>query len=310
MFFIGRNPMGLNHLSQRQTAGFALLFGAVLISTSSVWVKLADLAPTVSGFYRMAIGGGLLIVICVMTGRSLWHSSAYAFKLFLAALFFAVDLWLWHRSILFVGPGLATVLGNFQVFFMTLFGVVFLSERVGWRFLTGLGLAFLGLFLLVGVDWSNFDADYRTGVIYGLSTALAYTGFMLVMRQLQGMKSTLSPMSNLGVMSLMCAAILAVVALFDGDSFVIHDNQTLLSMISLGVFCQVLGWVIITRSMPLLATSLVGLILLLQPALSMLWDIVFFSRPTSTLDIIGFVAVMAGIYVASVRRKKAIRMNS
>jgi drug/metabolite transporter (DMT)-like permease len=300
----------MDQAKQRQTAAFALLFGAILISTSSVWVKLADLAPTVSGFYRMAIGGGLLIVICVMTGRPLWHSGAYTLKLFFAALFFAVDLWLWHRSIIFVGPGLATVLGNFQVFFMTLFGVLFLSERIGWRFLTGLGLAFIGLFLLVGVDWASFDAGYRKGVIFGLCTALAYTGFMLVMRQLQGMKSTLSPMSNLGVMSLMCAAILAVVAYIEGDSFVINDNQTLFSMVCLGVFCQVLGWVVITRSMPLLATSLVGLILLLQPALSMLWDIVFFSRPTSMVDMIGFVAVMIGIYVASVRRKKAIRMNS
>src|SRR3546814_9021646 len=31
---------------------------------------------------------------------------------------FAADLWLWHRSILLVGPGLATLLGNAQVFFM------------------------------------------------------------------------------------------------------------------------------------------------------------------------------------------------
>jgi len=302
--------MTLNHLNQRQPAAFALLFGAILISTSSVWVKLADLAPTVSGFYRMAIGGGLLIVICVMTGRQLWHSGAYSFKLFIAALFFAVDLWLWHRSIIFVGPGLATVLGNFQVFFMTLFGVLFLSERVGWRFMSGLGLAFIGLFLLVGVDWSQFDSDYRMGVVYGLLTAVAYTGFMLVLRQLQGLKDSLSPMSNLGMLSLMCAAILALIAVFEGDSFVIHDNQTLFSMISLGVFCQVVGWVVITRSMPLLATSLVGLILLLQPALSMLWDVVFFSRPTSMLDIAGFLAVMIGIYVASVRRKKVIRMNS
>lgn len=300
----------MDQVKQRQTAAFALVFGAILISTSSVWVKLADIAPTVSGFYRMAIGGGLLIVICVITGRQLWHSGAYTLKLFFAAAFFAVDLWLWHRSILFVGPGLATVLGNFQVFFMTLFGVLFLSERVGWRFLTGLGLAFIGLFLLVGVDWANFDADYRIGVVYGLLTAVAYTGFMLVLRQVQGMQSALSPMSNLGMVSLMCAGILAILAVFEGDSFAINDNQTLFSMISLGVFCQVIGWVMITRSMPLLATSLVGLILLLQPALSMLWDIVFFSRPTSTLDMIGFVAVMMGIYVASVRRKKPIRMNS
>lgn len=297
------------NLNQRQSATMALFFGAVLISTSSVWVKLADLAPTVSGFYRMAIGGLCLLLICLFTGRSLWHSGSYALKLLTAAVFFAVDLWLWHRSIIYVGPGLATVLGNFQVFFMTLFGVMFLHERVGWKFILGLGLAFVGLFLLVGVDWSNVNADYRWGVIFGLSTAVAYTGFMLVMRKLQGQHDTLSPMANLGVMSLFCAIILAVVALFEQQSFIIKDSQTLFSMISLGVFCQVLGWVVITRSMPLLATSVVGLLLLLQPALSMLWDILFFARPTTTLDVIGFLAVMAGIYVASIRGKRIMRSN-
>ncbi len=297
------------HLNKRQSATMALFFGAVLISTSSVWVKLADLAPTVSGFYRMAIGGVLLLFTCLLTGRTLWHSRAYGLKLLAAAAFFAIDLWLWHRSIIFVGPGLATVLGNFQVFFMTLFGVMFLHEKVGWKFILGLGLAFVGLFLLVGVDWSNVDTEYRWGVFFGLSTAVAYTGFMLVMRKLQGQSDTLSPMANLGVMSMFCAIILAVVGVFEQQSFAIKDTQSLLSMISLGVFCQVLGWVVITRSMPLLATSVVGLLLLLQPALSMLWDVIFFARPTTSLDVLGFLAVMAGIYVASMRRKRAIRFN-
>ena len=60
---------------------------------------------------------------------------------------FAADLWLWHRSILLVGPGLSTLLANTQVFFMALAGVWFYRERIGPRFVAGITLAFAGLWL-------------------------------------------------------------------------------------------------------------------------------------------------------------------
>ncbi len=282
-----------------------MLFAAFLISTSSVWVRLAQMAPTPIGFYRMAIGGGVLVLLCLLRGVPLWRNAAYAGWLFIAALFFAADLWLWHRSIVFVGPGLATVLGNFQVFFMTLFGVLFLKEKIGVRFLFGLALTLSGLFLLVGVDWSLLSAEYRLGVYYGVGTAVAYTGFMLALRHVQSRPGALPAMSNLGVASLLTALILAVQTRIEGHSFAIHDGLTLFSVLALGLLCQVLGWVLITRSMPKLPTSIVGLLLLLQPTLSMVWDVVFFHRPTDAGDAAGLGLVLVGIYLAMLRRRRS-----
>src|SRR3546814_1663894 len=88
--------------------------------------------------------------------------------------FFAADLWLWHRSILLVGPGLATLLGNAQVFFMALAGVLLFRERVGPRFLGGLLLAFAGLWLMLGSNWSQLPPQYRWGVWLGLGTGVCY----------------------------------------------------------------------------------------------------------------------------------------
>jgi len=280
-----------------------MLLAALIISTSSVWVKVADMGASAIGFYRMFIGGVVLLMLCLYQGKSLWRNLSYTKWLVLGAVFFAADLWFWHRSIQYVGPGLATVLGNVQVFFMTLFGYLFFKETIGLKFFLGLTFTFFGLFLLVGLEWQGFSTTYQLGVLYGLLTAISYTGFMLSLRHAQSQPNTLTPMANLGVLSIICATILAAVVVFEGDSFMIPDLTSGLSILALGVFCQVIGWVLITKTMPSLPTSIVGLLLLLQPAMSMVWDVIFFQRPTTWLDVMGLVLVLSGIYLATLKRR-------
>lgn len=282
-----------------------ILIAAVIISTSSVWVKIAQVAPSVSGFYRMFIGGILLLIICGVQRKQLWRNWSHFFWLFLAAVFFAFDLYFWHRSIFYIGPGLATVLGNFQVFFMALAGYLFFKEKIGLAFIIGLLVTIAGLFILVGINWSDLSAQYKTGVVYGLLTALSYTGFMLSMRHVQSNKNGLSAFANLGIMSIICALLLFVQLSIEGLNITIPSTQSLVSLLILGIVCQVIGWLLITQSMPNLPASIVGVVLLLQPALSMLWDILFFDRPMGMLDFIGLGMVLAGVYLATLKKSKS-----
>ncbi len=58
-----------------------------------------------------------------------------------------------------------------------------------------------------------------------------------------------------------------------------------------------MGWLIITRALPQIRVSLVGMILLLQPALSFVWDILFFNRDTTLVSLTGIVITLAAIYL-------------
>ena len=280
-----------------------MLVAAIIISTSSVWVKTAAVAPSVSGFYRMFIGGTVLLAICFIQRLRLWHNTKHLLWLFLAGFFFACDLFFWHRSIFFVGPGLATVLGNFQVFFMALAGYLFYREIIRLTFFIGLISTMTGLFLMVGINWSDLTGDYQLGVIYGILTAVAYTGFMLSLRHVQTDESGLSAIANLGITSIFTALILFAELTIEGLDIVLPNTQAWVSLLILGVFCQVIGWLLITQSMPKLSTSIVGVLLLLQPALSMLWDVLFFYRPMSKMDIIGLGMVLFGVYLATVKKR-------
>lgn len=279
-----------------------MIVGAALISTTSIFVKLAHVGPTVSAFYRMALGGMILLVGVVALRK--WHGLRFAHVawIIVPAFAFAVDLMMWHRSILLVGPGLATLLGNFQVFVMAMAGGLIYREHLGARFLFGLALAFLGLYLLVGPDWSRLGDQFRLGVALGLLTGVAYAIYMLTTRhaQIKG-KVPLPAPQLLSVMSLLCAAMLGMAILFEGDSLAMPDLQTWWALLGLALIGQVLGWLLLLRAIPWLPASIIGLLLLLQPAMSFVLDVLLFDRATSASGWVGVGLSMIGIFVGSRR---------
>ena len=295
--------MAATHPEIPRAALVEMIAGAAAISTTSLFVKVAHVGPTVSAFYRMAFGGGMLLIGLVALGQ--WRRVRLSDLLWLMipAVAFAADLMVWHRSILYVGPGLATLLGNFQVFLMALAGWLIYREKLGWQFLAGVALAFVGLYLLVGLDWASVGAQYRLGVVLGIVTGVCYATYMLSTRHAQRAGHvTLAPAQLLCVSSLLCATVLGIAAIVEKDSFELPDAQSWTALLGLGFFGQVLGWVLLTRAMPQLPASLIGLLLLLQPALSFVFDVILFARPTRALDWIGVALSLVGIFVGSYRR--------
>lgn len=281
-----------------------MLAGAVMISFSAVFVRLADQPPDTSAFYRMFLGGSMLLAVVLWRRLPLWAGWRPFALACLVGFFFVLDLVFWHRSIHYVGPGLATILANFQVFALTAVGLTVYGERPSLRFWLGVPLAMLGLWLLVGVDWNQLTPQYHRGVWLGLATAAAYSAYMLTLRATQARADAPPAQSTMATSSLACAAMLAGVVGFYGGDFAIPDLQTAAAVTAYGLFGQVLGWVLLSTAMPQLNASVVGLMLLLQPSLSFVWDMWFFARPTTAVEIAGAVVALAGIYLGTTARAR------
>ena len=279
--------------------------GAALISTTSIFVRLAHVGPTQSAFYRMAFGAAMLLVLLLLRRQSRQFALRDYLWMLLPSLAFAADLFVWHRSIEYIGPGLATLAANFQVFIMAIVGVVFFREHLSWRFAFGVGLALFGLWLLVGTGWSSFTPQFRFGVALGLFTGVCYAVYLLSLRRAQFVRPALTPVRALFLNSLLSAAILGIAVAIEGGGFAIPDVQSWSALLGLGFFGQVLGWVLIASAMPQLPASLVGLLLLLQPALSFVLDVILFARPTSAVDWLGLALSLVGIFIGSMRGKPA-----
>lgn len=281
--------------------GFIIL-GATIVSFTSVLVELANTGPTVSAFYRMFFGGVILMGISVLRSDRLWFGAKSLAIPFLCGLFFSLDLFFWHRSIMFVGPGLATILGNMQVFFVALLAVWLLKEQLSWQLMIAIPTAVVGLFLIVRTGWGQHDGAIKLGVLYGLLTALAYALYIIMLRKSrsEGNETGLSIFANMGWICLISAFLLGITVIVEPNAgFGIPDLQTWAALLGLGIVGQVFGWVLISKGLPDVDASVAGLAILLQPALAFMWDILFFNRPTTTLEYIGAAVVLAGIYIGA-----------
>ncbi len=282
-----------------RNAHVRLFLGAALISLSPVWVKLVSVSPTTSGVYRTLFGGLALAAYLMLRRRRLRLPRVVWITLLAASMFFALDLWLWHRSINYIGPGLSTLLANFQVFFMMLAGIVLYRQVPKPIQVVAVPLALLGLGLIVGFDWSELPPDYRLGVLFGLLTAVAYAGYLLTMRAARADAVDSLPLREVAVMSLSVAAILALSAFFEGASLAIPTMADAGWLLAYGLLSHCLGMVLIASSLPQVSTTEAGLALLLQPSLSFVWDVLFFARAVSTTELAGAVIALIAIYLGA-----------
>jgi drug/metabolite transporter (DMT)-like permease len=278
-----------------------LMAGAVLISFSAVFVKLTAVTSTVSGVYRCAFGGLILLLVLGAKREPLRLARRPWVTLLVGSLFFAADLAAWHRSIVLVGPGLGTLLANFQVFVLAFVGIVVFAERARIALLMSIPLAVVGLGLIVGFDWTGLPALRREGVLLGLATAVFYSGYILSLRRARQLSPGTSPISDLAIVSLATAVLLAALALAGGESLAIPTWRDGGVLLAYGLIGQVLGWVLISSGLERVPASLIGLILLLQPTLSFGWDIAFFALPMSATQALGAALAMLAIYAGSRR---------
>ncbi len=292
-----------------------LLLGAVLISFSAVFVKLAQVSGDAAGFYRMFFGAlGLLVALSgrAALGRAPEQPKGRELARLLGGgalcgLFFALDIACWHSSIHALGPGLATIIGNFQAVLVAAYAYVVQGERRGRRFYFAAPLALAGLWLMVGPQWESQSPAYRAGVGLALATAVFYTAYLL------SLKRTMTPervgrvdsMSVVFVISVTTALCLAGLMLLRGESFAVPAARDWLVLAAYGLFGQVFGWVLVSRGLAKVGAAMGGLLLLLQPALSYLWDVLFFARPVTPLELAGAATALTAIYLGATARGAA-----
>lgn len=284
-----------------------LFIGASLISLSPVWVKLVGVSPTTSAFWRVAIGGVVIAAWLVLSRKRLRFPRRVWQVLLLAALFFSADLWFYHRSIQHIGPGLSTLIANFQVFVMAAAGAVILRQPPTARQLVAIPLALFGLALIVGVDWQALAAEYRRGILFGLGAAVTYAGYLLSMRHSRRESTNPVPSREIAVVSLAAAAILGAGALAEGESLALSQGGDVIWLVCYGVLSHGVGMLFITSSLPHITPTQAGLALLLQPTLSFAWDVLLFDRSMKLIELGGAAIALFAIYLGSRTRSEQVQ---
>jgi drug/metabolite transporter (DMT)-like permease len=276
--------------------------GALCIAFSAIFVRLADVSPSTAAVYRCVYALPALGALALWERRRYGPRGAGQQRLALiAGLLFAADLIFWHNAIDYVGAGLATVLGNTQVVLVGLLAWLVLGEKPSARLLLATPVVMVGVVFISGVVGEGaYGSNPALGVLYGVLTGIAYSGFILILRQ--GNKDIRRPAGPLFDATLVAALASTAAGSALGDLTLEPVWPSHGWLIALALSSQVLGWLLISVSLPRLPAALTSVVLTLQPLGSVLLGIVLLGEEPSGVQLAGGAVVVAGLIVATVRR--------
>jgi drug/metabolite transporter (DMT)-like permease len=287
-------------------AHLILILGATCVSFAPILVKAigTDVGLTAIGFWRMSIGGLALFLLAALLGRPLTLSAAGYRWAVLAGFLFFLDLTVWHRSIMYAGAGMSTVLANTQVFATAVFGYLLFREKLSLRFWAAAVSAIGGVTLLVGVAADiSFDSVYLRGIAYGLLTGMVYASYLITLKRAGQSDSRPDYITFMAWTAIFSSLFLGVKAAFESGAFFPTGAYSLGVLILLALIVQALGWWAIFSSLSQLEASRTGLILLLQPTLATVWGVLIFAEYLTISQVAGAVITLTAIYIGSAYRR-------
>jgi drug/metabolite transporter (DMT)-like permease len=302
-----RAPLANRFEALAERPVLAAVLGALSIAWSGILVRIADVEPSTAAVFRCAYALPLLGLLALVERRRYGpRPASQRWLALLAGVFLAVDLVAWHHTIGLVGAGLATVLGNTQVVIVAVLAWLTLGERPSGRTLLALPVAMLGVVLISGLVGSGaYGRDPRLGVLLGLLTALAYAGFLLVLRR--GNADLRTPAGPLFEATLASALTAVVIGLALGEVDLVPAWPAHGWLLVLAVTSQVVGYLFISISLPRLPAALTSVILTLQPVASVLLAMVLLKEAPSAIQLLGGGAILVGLLLATVRRRDESR---
>lgn len=276
------------------------LAGAVVIAFSAILVRLADVSPVAAALWRCTYALPVLYLLATREGGRSRREHLLAAA---AGVFFAGDLVFWHAAIDDVGAGLATVLANSQVAFVPLGAWLVLRERPVPGTFVALPLLLAGVVGISGVleDGAYGDRPLR-GAAFGLGTGITYAGFLLLLRQASPRGQVAGPLADATAVAAVVCLVLAAPLPSDGllPAWPSHAWLVVLALTS-----QVLGWLLITSSLPRLPAGLTSILLTVQPIGSVLLGAVLLAEAPTALQLAGVLLVLAGLITVARRRAPA-----
>jgi drug/metabolite transporter (DMT)-like permease len=261
-------------------------------------VRLSHASPSTAAIFRCAYALPILGLLAwredKRLGPRVWRDRRAAI---LSGVFFAADLLLWHNSIKDVGAGLATVMANIQVVLVPLVAWAVLAEKPGRNVLAALPLAVLGVLLISGaLDHGAYGRAPTRGTLLGAGAGVTYVGFLLLLRRAGAdLRRPAGPLFEATAVALPLCVIAGVVI---GDARLVPSWPSAGWLITLAITSQVLGWLLITTSLPRLPAAMTSVLLTVQPVGSVALGALILGESPSPLQLVGVALIVTALLTA------------
>jgi drug/metabolite transporter (DMT)-like permease len=281
--------------SRRQLRDFGLLvLGATIIGNSSVLVRLAEMAPAATAFWRMAFATPIFVVWALVEPRAtggpdrriLWPGV-------LAGLSFAVDMTLANIALGLTTMTSFIILVHLAPVIVVAAAWFLFRERPTWRLMAALAMAIAGAALLVQSGRAGAAPRHALlGDLASVAAAVGYAGFILATRAARLHGGT-------GVVSCVSAASCAIFCLLAswllGEALWPTTGFQWSMMLALGLGCHALGQGLSAYAVGSLGASVTSIVLVYGVAVTVAGGWLIFGEVPGPLQLAGGALVLAAV---------------
>ena len=279
----------------------ALLIGGIAIGFAGILMRLSDVNPLASAFWRMALAAPLLWLWAAQAGaadRAAGRHTGFSPALAWSGLYFAGDMAFWHLSLHFTSVSNATLLSNFAPIFIALWMWFAWRARFSRGFIVGMLIALAGAMLLVAPHAGGtgpVHANAPLGDALGLASAVFYAAYQLVIKEARSRYSTARLMAWSTTIT---GLALLPFALAAPGPFLPPHAAGWLPLLGLALLAQIGGQTVIAYALAHLPASLSSVSLLIQPLTATLAAWAIFGEAIGVMQATGGALLLWGIYLS------------
>ncbi|MEM6615086.1 MAG: DMT family transporter [Pseudomonadota bacterium] len=288
-------------------AVLAVVVGAIAMGASPIFVRLADVGPFASAFWRAALALPFLWawmrwersspLVGDTNDRLPWRG------ILLMGFFFAGDLFFWHLSIVNTTVANATFFATLSPVFVLLAGWLIFKEKISRNQTLGLVICLSGGTLLLGTSIA-FAPERISGDAYGMLTGMFFAAYIITMgkTRLRGIPAGTVMFWSTAVTA---AFLLPPALLFEAHLFP-QSWAGFWWLLILAVIAQVGGQGLLSVALGKLAASFSSLVIFLEGVAAAFLGWVVLAEALTPLQVAGAMLIIFGVVVARGRPSKSI----
>ena len=275
----------------------ALVAGAVAMGISPIFVRLADVGPFTSAFWRVALALPALWAWMRLAERGAPPGPRFSLPVILAGLAFAGDLLFWHIAIVKTTVANATFFATTAPLWVVLVGWLFLRQRVSGAVLLGLALCMLGGGVLVSQSL-QIGSQRVAGDIYGVITAVFFGLYFLAVTAARKSTGAARVTFELTVIT---AIVLLGVALIAETRFWPQSLNGFGALVGMALISHAGGQGLLSVALGRLPAVFSSLVIFLEAIAAALFGWLILGEAVTPLQGLGGLIILAGIWVARPR---------
>lgn len=275
----------------------ALVIGAVAMGASPIFVRLAEVGPFTSAFWRVTLALPVLYVWMRLSERGSVGHRTMSRPTIYAGIAFGGDLFFWHLSIVSTNVANATFFGTTAPIWVVVFGWLLFRKRAPTAVLVGIGLCVLGGAALIAQSFQIRIADVL-GDVYGIITGVFFGLYFLAVQAARAQTSAARVMFEA---TLITAAILLLAAVGLEHQLLPRTWHGAAALLALAWVSHAGGQGLLSVALGRLPATFSSLVIFLEAIAAACFAWAILGEPVSLIQALGGVAILSGIYVARPR---------